>query len=143
MRIYTAQDKVGIVSIRDGNRYRSQQTTSCTLKKVVIPRYRSQRTTSCTLKEERILSMRGLTQQSQNCGIAKSLLRDRKPRTAACLACDLGDGSKLIEKCTARKKIFVLGRLEQPRQDKNLLCRQEESNEPTKKGVKEPLLFKL
>ncbi len=36
--------------------------------------------------------------------------------------------------CTVRKKQFVRGRLEQPRQDKNLLYRQEEPNEPTKEG---------
>jgi hypothetical protein len=32
------------------------------------------------------------------------------------------------------KKYFVLGRLELPRQDKNLLYRHEEPNEPTKEG---------
>ncbi len=38
------------------------------------------------------------------------------------------------------KKYFVLGRLVQPRQDKNLLYRQDNSNEPTKEG---PLSFVL
>jgi hypothetical protein len=35
-----------------------------------------------------------------------------------------------------RKKIFVLGQLEQPRQDKHFLYRHDKPNEPTKK---EPL----
>ncbi len=32
------------------------------------------------------------------------------------------------------KKYFALGRLEQPRQDKDLLYRHNEANEPTKEG---------
>jgi hypothetical protein len=54
----------------------------------------------------------------------------------------VGDGDKLIEKNSARrgKKYFVLGGLEQPRQDKNPLYRHEEPNEPTKEG---PLSFVL
>ncbi len=39
-----------------------------------------------------------------------------------------------------RKKYFVLDRLEQPRQDKNLLHRHDKTNEPTKE---EPLSFVL
>jgi hypothetical protein len=39
-----------------------------------------------------------------------------------------------------RKKYFVLDRLEQPRQDKNLFYRHEKPNEPTKEG---PLSFVL
>jgi hypothetical protein len=40
-------------------------------------------------------------------------------------------GTKVVEKCTARKKYFV-GQPEQPRHDKNLLYRQQEPYEPTK-----------
>jgi hypothetical protein len=40
--------------------------------------------------------------------------------------------TKEVEKCTVRKKYFVLGQLEQPWQDKNLLYRHHEPNEPTK-----------
>ncbi len=39
-----------------------------------------------------------------------------------------------------KKKYFVLGRLEQPRQDKNLLYWNDEPNEPIKEG---PLSFVL
>jgi hypothetical protein len=42
-----------------------------------------------------------------------------------------------------RKKYFVLGRLEQPRQDKNLQCRHNKPNKPTKKGPLSFLLFKV
>jgi hypothetical protein len=34
-----------------------------------------------------------------------------------------------------RKKIFLLGQLEQPRQNKNLVYRHGKPNEPTKKGL--------
>jgi hypothetical protein len=40
-----------------------------------------------------------------------------------------------VKQCTVRKKYFVLGRLEQPRQNKNLLCWHNQPNEPTKKGL--------
>jgi hypothetical protein len=51
-----------------------------------------------------------------------------------CLPRLLGDGEKLIEivKSEKKKKYFLPGRLEQPRQDKNLLYQHEEPNEPTK-----------
>jgi hypothetical protein len=39
-----------------------------------------------------------------------------------------------------RKKIFVVGRLEQQRQDKNLIYQHDKPNEPTKEG---PLPFVL
>jgi hypothetical protein len=40
--------------------------------------------------------------------------------------------------CTVGKNIFVLGRLEQPRQDKNQLYRHEKPNEPTKESRTDP-----
>ncbi len=49
-------------------------------------------------------------------------------------------GRKELKLCTVGKKYFVLGRLEQPRQNKNLLYRHDLPNEPTKKG---PLSFVL
>jgi hypothetical protein len=65
--------------------------------------------------------------------------RDRRPSTAACSAL-LGDGDKGIETVYGEEKIFVLGRLEQPRQNKNLFYRHNRPHEPTKKG---PLSFVL
>jgi hypothetical protein len=41
-------------------------------------------------------------------------------------------GTNKVKKCAVRKIIFCMGRLEQPRQDKNLLYRYDESSEPTK-----------
>jgi hypothetical protein len=62
----------------------------------------------------------------------RHLIRDKRPSTAACPACwSIG---------TKKLKYFVLSRLEQPRQNKNHLHRQEKPNEPTKEG---PLLFVL
>jgi hypothetical protein len=53
----------------------------------------------------------------------------------------LGDWDKEIEiECGEEKKYFVLGRLEQPRQNKNFLYRHDKPNEPSKKG---PLSFVL
>jgi hypothetical protein len=52
------------------------------------------------------------------------LLRDRGPSL-------LGDEVKGIEIVYGEEKYFVLGRLEQPRQEKNLLYRHEEPKEPT------------
>jgi hypothetical protein len=51
-----------------------------------------------------------------------------------------GDRDKGIEIVHGEEKIFVLGRLEQPRQDKIFLYRHGKPNEPTKKG---PLSFVL
>jgi hypothetical protein len=53
-----------------------------------------------------------------------------------CLACPgcWAMGTNKVKKCTVRKIIFSTG----PRQDKNLLYRHDESNEPTKEG---PLSF--
>jgi hypothetical protein len=53
----------------------------------------------------------------------------------------LGDGDKAFEIVyppTVRKKYFLLGRLEQPRQDINLLYWYDKLNVPTKAG---PLSF--
>jgi hypothetical protein len=50
-------------------------------------------------------------------------------------------GTKEVEKCTVRKKYFVLGQLEQPRQDKNLLYRHHEPIEPTKEGLHSYILL--
>jgi hypothetical protein len=69
-------------------------------------------------------------------------LRDRRPITAALPTVPslLGDGDKGIEIVSVREKYFVLGRLEQPRQNKNLLYWHDKRDEPTKKG---PLSFVL
>ncbi len=56
----------------------------------------------------------------------------------------LGDGDKRIEIVyTVRKTYFVLGRLEQPRQDKNLLYPHDKPNEPTMEGSLSFLLFEF
>jgi hypothetical protein len=52
----------------------------------------------------------------------------------------LGDGGKGIEKVYSKEKKCVLGRLEQPRLNKNLLYRYDKAKEPTKEG---PLSFVL
>jgi hypothetical protein len=49
-------------------------------------------------------------------------------------------GTKELKWCTVRKNYFVLGRLEQPRQNKNLLYRQDRPSEASKEG---PLSFVL
>ncbi len=59
-------------------------------------------------------------------------LRDSRPSMATCPAC-WAMGTKEL-------KYFVLGRLEQPRQNKNLFYRHDKLDEPTKKG---PLSFVL
>jgi hypothetical protein len=51
---------------------------------------------------------------------------------------DWGKGNEIVY--GEGKKKFVLGRLEQPRQNKNLLYRQDKSNEPNTEG---PLSFVL
>jgi hypothetical protein len=54
----------------------------------------------------------------------------------------MGDGDKGIEIVCGevKKKYFVLGRLEQPKQNKNLSYRHDKPNRPTKEG---PLSFVL
>jgi hypothetical protein len=47
-------------------------------------------------------------------------------------------GTKVFELCSEEKKYFVLGRIEQPRQTKNLMYQHDKPNEPTKEG---PLSF--
>jgi hypothetical protein len=49
-------------------------------------------------------------------------------------------GQKKIEIVYDKEKCFVLGRLEQPRQNKNLLYWHDKPNKPAKKG---PLSFAL
>ncbi len=49
-----------------------------------------------------------------------------------CLPSLLGEEDKWL--CTVRRKYFVRGRLEQPRQGNNLLYRHEEPNKPIKEG---------
>ncbi len=56
----------------------------------------------------------------------------RQAAQHGCLPSLLGGGDKEIEKCTMVKKYFVLGRLEQPRQNKNLLYLHDKPTEPTK-----------
>ncbi|MFO0001806.1 MAG: hypothetical protein ACK559_11820, partial [bacterium] len=53
----------------------------------------------------------------------------------------LGDGDKGIEIVSVREKYFVLGRLEQPRQNKNLLYRHDKPSEPTREGPLSCVLF--
>jgi hypothetical protein len=55
----------------------------------------------------------------------------------------LGDGDKGIEKVYCEEKIFLLGQLEQPRQNKKLLYRHDKPNEPTKKVTLSFVLFEL
>jgi hypothetical protein len=78
-------------------------------------------------------------------GDQRHIPRDRRPSTAACSAgWAMGIGDKGIEIAYGeRKKYFVLGRLEQPRQNKNLIvpARHDKPNEPTKKGPLSFLLF--
>ncbi len=58
-----------------------------------------------------------------------------------CLPSLLDDGDKEIEKVYGEeKKYFVLGRIEQPSKNKNLLYRHDKPNEPTNSG---PLSFVL
>jgi hypothetical protein len=65
----------------------------------------------------------------------------RQETQHGCLPSLLGDGDKIIEKVYGEeKKCFVLGRLEQPRQNKNILYRHDKPNEPTKE---KPLSFVL
>ncbi len=49
----------------------------------------------------------------------RHILRDRRPGTTACPAC-WAMGIKELKQCTKRTKIFLLGRLDQPGQNKNL-----------------------
>jgi len=58
----------------------------------------------------------------------RHILKDSRPSTAACPAC-WTMGRKGLKRSTARKKYFILGRLKQPRQNKNLM-----PNEPTMEG---------
>ncbi len=70
----------------------------------------------------------------------RHILRDRPPSTTACPAC-WAMGTNKLKQCMVKKNyIFCTGRLEVPRQDKNLLYRHDKPNETTKKG---PLLFVL
>jgi hypothetical protein len=62
----------------------------------------------------------------------RNTLRDRRPSTAASPPAAGPMGTRELKKCTMRKKYFVLGRLEQPRQNKNLLDLHDKPNEPTK-----------
>ncbi len=66
----------------------------------------------------------------------------RQAAQHGCLSSLLGDGDKGIEIVYggAEKKYFVPGRLEQPRQNRNLLYRHDKPYEPTKEG---PLSFVL
>jgi hypothetical protein len=62
----------------------------------------------------------------------RHILRDRRSSTAAWRSL-LGNGGKGIEIVYGEgKKYSALGRLEQPRQNKNLLYQQDQTNEPTK-----------
>jgi hypothetical protein len=58
----------------------------------------------------------------------------RQATQHGCLPSLLSDGTNKLKKC----QDFVLGRLEQPRKNKNLLYRHDKPDEPTKKG---PLSF--
>jgi hypothetical protein len=60
----------------------------------------------------------------------------RQAMRHACLPSLLADG----DKCTVGKKYFVLGRLEQSMQDKNLFYCHDEPSKPTKEG---PLSYVL
>ncbi len=60
-----------------------------------------------------------------------------------CLPNLLGDRDKGIEIVYGGEIYFVLGRLEQLRQNKNLLYRYDMPNEPTKEGTLSFVLFDL
>jgi hypothetical protein len=47
-------------------------------------------------------------------------------------------GTQELKKYVVRENYFVLGRPEQPMQNKNLLRRHDKPNEPTKEGVEGP-----
>jgi hypothetical protein len=61
----------------------------------------------------------------------RHLLRERRRGTTACPACWATMRATEVKQCTVRNKIFVLGRLKHPKQDKNLLFCHDEPNEPT------------
>ncbi len=66
----------------------------------------------------------------------------RQATQHGCLPRLLGDGAKRIEIVYGEeKKYFVLGRLEQPRENRNLLYRHDKPNEPTKEGFLSFVLF--
>jgi hypothetical protein len=58
-----------------------------------------------------------------------------------CLHSLRSDRDKWTEKVYCEKNLFLLGRLQQPRQNKNLLYRQDKSNVSTKEGSHSYLLF--
>ncbi len=67
------------------------------------------------------------------------ILRDRRPSTAACPACTMGTEVEIVY--GEEINYFVLGRLDQPRQNKNLFYSQHDKhNERIKEG---PLSFVL
>jgi hypothetical protein len=70
----------------------------------------------------------------------RHLLRDRRHGTTACPAGWAMVTNKLNNVRCVKRNICTLGRLEQPRQEKNLLYRHDEPNEPTKEG---PLSYVL
>jgi hypothetical protein len=66
----------------------------------------------------------------------------RQATQHGCLPSLLGDGDKIIEIVHGEeKKYSLLGRLEQPRQNKNLLYQHDKPNEPTKKRSLSFVLF--
>ncbi len=67
------------------------------------------------------------------------ILRDTRPSTAAWPA-RWAMGTKELKLCMVRKKYFILGRLQQPRQNKSILYRHDKPNKPAKEG---PLSFVL
>ncbi len=70
--------------------------------------------------------------------VQRHILKDRRPSTAACPLAGRWVQRKWIvfseEKIFFFFAYFALGRLEQPRQNKTLLCRHDKSNKPTKEG---------
>jgi hypothetical protein len=81
--------------------------------------------------------------QQMHCPCQRHTLRYRRPSTTACPACWVIRTFKELNYCKAGKTYFVLSRLEQPRQNKNLLYRHYMPlpNEPTREGPLLSVLF--
>jgi hypothetical protein len=67
-------------------------------------------------------------------GMGSKAHTNRQASQHDCLPSLLGDGDKKSEIEYGEGKKFVLGRLEQPRQNKNLLYWNDKRKEPTKTG---------
>jgi len=72
--------------------------------------------------------------------VIKDTYTRRQATQPGCLPSLLSDGNRGMEIVYGEKN-FVLGRLEQPGQNKNILYRHDKPNEPTKEGTISFVLF--